>query len=343
MSTLRQALALSVLFLLGVFLVSQRQEVHELQEETHGNPTDPQHTTVNPSGCAAAISGFDGLRPSPASRKIEQRRVRVQGSELFVQQAPSPQLHHAPTVLLLHGAAFSSQNWVELKTLEKLQAAGFRAIAVDLPGFGKSERNSRMLDKAGFLRDLMKELQISCPVLVSPSMSGTYALPYLLKSSDSLAGFVPVAPVGGPGLDVGALEHIQTPALVVWGERDRGLGKRGAKRLLRLPHSSELMIAGGRHPAYLDAPELFNKRLVAFSQGVFQGNQQTRRRRRRRRRLQSRDTVYLHKVELHQDQEQSTVPLLSGVQGGMFMVMAMICFIVVPMYRWRWRYRYAGV
>ena len=38
------------------------------------------------------------------------------------------------SVLLLHGAAFTSKNWVETQTLNLLGALGYRALAVDLPG-----------------------------------------------------------------------------------------------------------------------------------------------------------------------------------------------------------------
>ena len=37
-------------------------------------------------------------------------------------------------VLLLHGAAFSSQNWVDIGTLSVLAAMGHKAVAVDIPG-----------------------------------------------------------------------------------------------------------------------------------------------------------------------------------------------------------------
>lgn len=37
-------------------------------------------------------------------------------------------------VLLLHGQAFSSQNWMELGTLQYLAAMNYRAVAIDIPG-----------------------------------------------------------------------------------------------------------------------------------------------------------------------------------------------------------------
>ena len=37
-------------------------------------------------------------------------------------------------MLLLHGAAFSSKDWVDIKTLQLVAAMGYRVIALDLPG-----------------------------------------------------------------------------------------------------------------------------------------------------------------------------------------------------------------
>lgn len=47
------------------------------------------------------------------------------------------------------------------------------------------------------------------PILVSPSMSGRFALPFLLAWGDRLAGFVPVAPVGTKDYTAEQYRHVQ--------------------------------------------------------------------------------------------------------------------------------------
>jgi hypothetical protein len=37
-------------------------------------------------------------------------------------------------ILLLHGQAFTPENWVQLGTLNYLAAMGHRAVAIDIPG-----------------------------------------------------------------------------------------------------------------------------------------------------------------------------------------------------------------
>ena len=42
--------------------------------------------------------------------------------------------------MLTHGAAYDSSTWEKTNTLKALSDAGYKAIAVDLPGFGKSTK-----------------------------------------------------------------------------------------------------------------------------------------------------------------------------------------------------------
>ena len=68
-----------------------------------------------------------------------------------------------------------------------------------MPGYGDSPRAEMVATAQGrvaFLDRILQELGMRRPVLISPSMSGRFALPFLLVRGDRLAGFVPIAPVG---------------------------------------------------------------------------------------------------------------------------------------------------
>lgn len=60
---------------------------------------------------------------------------QVQGQSLFFREArPGGGQAARFSVLLLHGIRFSSETWKNLGTLLKLAQAGYRAVAIDLPG-----------------------------------------------------------------------------------------------------------------------------------------------------------------------------------------------------------------
>lgn len=59
----------------------------------------------------------------------------LQGTDVFYREA-LPEGTPTHQVLLLHGAAFSSETWQKLGTLQYLSAMGHRAVAIDVPGAG---------------------------------------------------------------------------------------------------------------------------------------------------------------------------------------------------------------
>ena len=55
-------------------------------------------------------------------------------------------------------------------------------------------------DKAEYLSELVKSLALKKFILVSPSMSGTFSVPFVEKFSSDVAGYVPVAPINTQSL-----------------------------------------------------------------------------------------------------------------------------------------------
>lgn len=201
-------------------------------------------------------------------------------------------------MLLLHGKSFSSKTWLDLKTVSLFTAAGYRTIAIDLPGFGNSENPTPSIanEKSEFLLLLITKLNISKPVIVSPSYSGFYTLPMLVTRWESFTGFIPVAPVGQDVIESLTLcQHqgendendamrerfnclpeyfkeqvrnnipdvscIKTPTLVIHGEYDRS---KSSALLSLLPNARTFEIPQGKHPCYLQNPELFHTVIYNF-------------------------------------------------------------------------------
>lgn len=228
---------------------------------------------------------------SKESIKICDGNKIVNDLKIFYREA-LPTSDDQPTaisVLLLHGKMFSSKTWLDLGTIHILAAMGFRTVAVDIP-IHACDPQIATQDRVTFLQNVIQAFSLSHPVIVSPSMSGFLSLPYLLKHWKSLAGYIPVAPVGFEVLeelpankDLGIkkqvyaplqeflfdpipdLSHIQTPTMIVFGEKDRS---RSSALLSLLPVSQCQEIPNGRHPAYLDNPNLWHQLLYNFLKAV---------------------------------------------------------------------------
>jgi pimeloyl-ACP methyl ester carboxylesterase len=168
----------------------------------------------------------------------------------------------APTVLLLHGASFSSTTWQELGTIELLCEDGYRVISIDLPGFGESAATEIPTTK--WLRKFLTAVDITSPLIVSPSMSGRFSLPLAMDYPDIPAALVLVAPVGVPRY-LDQLHAVRCPVLIVWGENDRLIPLEQAEQLhQQIPQSEILVLAGAGHAAYMEKADEFHAALRDF-------------------------------------------------------------------------------
>jgi len=172
----------------------------------------------------------------------------------------------APCVLFLHGARYSAQDWNANGTLEFVARRGWRALAVDIPGFGGTG-GKEMKNHFDFLPQLFETAGLDRPVVVAPSMGGLYLLTILHQHHDLLRGIVPIAPVG-----VQSLKRpipVELPTLIVWGANDTTIPPAQADELMvSLPGARKEIIADAGHPCYLDQTQRFHALLGDFLDSV---------------------------------------------------------------------------
>uniref|UniRef100_A0AAY5KQI4 Putative protein-lysine deacylase ABHD14B n=1 Tax=Esox lucius TaxID=8010 RepID=A0AAY5KQI4_ESOLU len=173
------------------------------------------------------------------------------------------------SVLLLHGIRFSSENWLTIGTLDTLAKAGCRAVAIDLPGFGRSKAAVAPaavgeLAPGDFLKRVCDALGEGPVVVVSPSLSGMYSLPFLFQHEALVRAYIPVAPICTEKFTPEQYRGIQTPSLIVYGDQDTELGEVSLKNLRGLANHTVVVMKGAGHPCYLDDPATWHRAVTDF-------------------------------------------------------------------------------
>lgn len=113
---------------------------------------------------------------SSADCTINTQRVEVERGAIHYQQSGS-----GPAILLLHGLFASKEQWQQLLCL--LAAAGYTAIAPDLPGYGTSVDfpigDYQLEQQVALLQQLVQQLNLGAVDIAGNSMGGAIAALYL--------------------------------------------------------------------------------------------------------------------------------------------------------------------
>lgn len=173
----------------------------------------------------------------------------------------------APPVVLLHGRSHDATLWQELGTIEMLARRGYRAIAMDLPGYGTTD--GLKFSPNTFLFECLPALEIERPLVVAPSLAGRYALPMAVRYPDQVSGLVLVAPMAAESFGPRLVEStIKT--LIVWGEDDwRFPLEIGEGLHLQLPASRLVVIDNSGHACHAEDPDTFHAHLLPFVAEIY--------------------------------------------------------------------------
>ncbi|XP_059080723.1 putative protein-lysine deacylase ABHD14B isoform X1 [Tigriopus californicus] len=213
------------------------------------------------------VSAF--LDTSAHDIEVLDKAVYVQGQLIFaIEAAPKQSVlpKSGKGVLLLHGWRSFSETWYSrLKTLQLLALLGHRAVAVDLPGLGKSSKTGFPRDLPKFLNHLLVVLfNGTKAVVVSPSYSGTFSIPLLTQEPDLFCGFVPMSPIIDIDLDGKSVKSIQVPTLIIVSDLDSPTEKESIAVLKAIPTSTEALVLEATEGSFPKDPNVFHTALYNF-------------------------------------------------------------------------------
>ena len=132
-------------------------------------------------------------------------RIAVPDTAAALGMARAPELAYVElnpeghdTLLFIHGLGSYLKFW--RYQLDVFAAQGYRVIAVDLPGYGKSDKPASFPYTTEAMADVVYEvaqkLGAHQPILVGHSMGGQTALSYALRHPEALKALVLTSPAG---------------------------------------------------------------------------------------------------------------------------------------------------
>ena len=167
-----------------------------------------------------------------------------------------------PLIILLHGKMFQAATWRETGTLAEIAAAGYQALALDLPGYGLSPLAA--IEPAAVLKAVLNQSSHDKAILLGPSMGGRIALEFTLADPELVIGLILVGAVGIQE-NRARLKELTLPCLAVWGGEDAISPLDNGHLIEQEVTGAELaVIPGAPHPCYLDQPDEWHRILLRF-------------------------------------------------------------------------------
>jgi len=169
-----------------------------------------------------------------------------------------------PTVMLLHGLNAHSGSW---RKNVPVIARNRRVVAPSLPSFGSKGTLYELAKvQTQLLAELIDALEIGSATLVGNSLGGLVSMLYSVNHSEIVCAVVLEDTAGFESKELFERFHrTRIPTLIVWGERDLVIPLEAARRLRReLPRSELIILKNAAHVPHWEAPDCFNKLLLAF-------------------------------------------------------------------------------
>ncbi|EZQ04697.1 2-hydroxy-6-oxo-6-phenylhexa-2,4-dienoate hydrolase [Candidatus Acidianus copahuensis] len=170
-------------------------------------------------------------------------------------------------VVLHHGARFNARTWEEVGTISTIADAGFRAISIDFPGFGKST-NGKFNSLSEFIGSFVDEMKLEKPVLLGASMGGEAVLEYSVDNPGKIGGLILVGAVGVSNYEEKLKSLDGIPILLIWGRKDSVSSKSNAELILKYVKTAKFVNVGNQHACYLDDPAGFNTQIREYLKGL---------------------------------------------------------------------------
>jgi pimeloyl-ACP methyl ester carboxylesterase len=182
-----------------------------------------------------------GCRPAPEPRApAEPRTTAVDGTSIaYLDTGEGPH-----TLVLIHGLGSYAKAWS--KNVGAL-AKEYRVIAVDLPGYGGSDKPDAPYSMQYFaevLHGLLGQLDVHHPVLVGHSMGGQIAITYALLYPEEYSGLVLTSPAGLETFDDGEAKWLAgavTPEFTC-AASDEAIYTRHAQNFYQMPADAHFMV-----------------------------------------------------------------------------------------------------